>query len=76
MTARWRACWKFLQLDEVTAGVTEAIEKSRPKGAASKEGNHFFKGRIGRHKEAFTAEQLARSEELFGPYLAQMGYEA
>ena len=66
----------FLQLGEVTAGVTEAIEKSRPKGAASKEGNHFFKGRIGRHKEAFTAEQLARSEELFGPYLAQMGYEA
>ncbi|QRN84224.1 sulfotransferase domain-containing protein [Chloroflexota bacterium] len=65
----------FLQLDEINEGITEAIEKSRPKGAAQKEGNHFFKGRIGRHKEAFTEEHLARCEKLFGPYLVRMGYE-
>jgi len=66
----------FLSLDKSSEELTEVIEKSRPKGAAAKEGNHFFKGRIGRHKEVLTDEQLAHCQELFGPYLTRMGYEA
>jgi hypothetical protein len=64
----------FLAIETVTPEVHAAIEKSRPKDESKREGNHFFKGKIGRHQEAFTAEQLDRSAKLFGPYLTRMGY--
>lgn len=66
----------FLNLNEPSDEMIKAIEKSRPKGTSAKAGNHFFKGRIGRYKEAFTDEQLSLCQELFGPYLERMGYEA
>jgi hypothetical protein len=65
----------FLSLDPDTPGVREAIEKNRPKTAASRDGVHFSKGRVGRFREVFTPKQLKLCEERFAPYLERMGYE-
>lgn len=39
-------------------------------------GLHFGKGRSGRHREAFSASELALCRELFGAHLERMGYPA
>lgn len=55
--------------------VREVIEKYRPGAAEGQQGLHFFKGRIGRFRESYTAEQQAILNERMGGYLSKMGYE-
>ena len=64
----------FLRLGVGSGPVAEVIDRYRPEQAEGRQGTHFFKGRIGRFREAFSADQQAILAERFGPYLPQMGY--
>lgn len=55
--------------------VRNVIEKYRPGAAEGQQGLHFFKGKIGRFRDAYSAEQQAVLEERMGAYLTKMGYE-
>ncbi|NOY98816.1 MAG: sulfotransferase domain-containing protein [Chloroflexi bacterium] len=66
---------EFLKLDGDDPSVTAVIDKYRPGQAATeKKGLHFFKGKVGRFREAYTTEQQALMLERFGPALERMGY--
>ena len=56
--------------DEVHA----VIEHYRPKQVEGQQGTHFFKGKIGRFRDAYTAEQQQVLAERFGSFLPKMGY--
>jgi hypothetical protein len=49
----------FLKLDGSKPEVREVIEKYRPAKAEGQQGLHFYKGKIGRFREAYSAEQQA-----------------
>jgi hypothetical protein len=66
---------KFLQLDGSMPEVQEVIEGYRPGKAEGQQGLHFYKGKIGRFREAYSAEQQAVLAKRFGPYLSKMKYE-
>jgi len=66
---------KFLKLDGSRPEVQEVIENYRPGKAKGQQGLHFFKGKIGRFRESYSAEQQVRLEKRFGSYLNKMGYE-
>jgi hypothetical protein len=66
---------EFLQLDGSRPEVREVIEKYRPEKAEGQEGLHFHKGKIGRFREVYTAEQKVVLGDRFGAYLQKMGYE-
>jgi len=36
---------------------------------------HFMKGKVGRHKELFSSEQIELCNKKFGPFLAEQGYQ-
>lgn len=67
---------KFLELDESLPQIQEVVEKYRPALAAQTEqkGLHFSKGRTGRFRHMYTAEQQAILAEQLGEYLVEMGY--
>lgn len=65
-----------LQLDGNSPQVRAVVEQYRPGANDGQQGLHYFKGRIGRFREAYTAEQQAILKDKFGPHLAKMGYEA
>jgi hypothetical protein len=65
----------FLRLDGTRPEVRAVIEKYRPGAAEGQQGLHFYKGKIGRFREAYTAEQQAILREKLGTYLSKMGYE-
>jgi hypothetical protein len=65
-----------LQLDGTSPQVRAVVEQYRPGANDGQQGLHYFKGRIGRFREAYTAEQQAILKDKFGPHLAKMGYEA
>lgn len=64
----------FLGIDLTKPSIAEVLGRFRPERAESRQGTHFFKGRIGRFREAFSTEQQAILAEQFGPYLEKMGY--
>ena len=66
---------EFLQLDGSKLEVQEVIEGYRPGKAEGQQGLHFYKGKIGRFRESYSAEQQAVLAERFGPYLQKMEYE-
>jgi hypothetical protein len=73
---------RFLKLDgdrlgvEGEAAVQKVIDAYRPGTAdASQQGLHFFKGRIGRFREVYSAEQQTILKDKLTPYLTRMGYE-
>lgn len=66
---------EFYRLDGSRPEVREVIEKYRPEKAEGQEGLHFHKGKIGRFREVYSAEQQEVMEKQFGPYLQKMGYE-
>jgi hypothetical protein len=68
-----RLC-QYLGLDYEQPAVKLAVQRNRPEQAEGRQGTHFFKGRIGRFREAFTHEQRSALVESFGPFLAKMGY--
>jgi len=64
----------FLKLDRGRSEVQKVIEGYRPKEAEGQQGLHFYKGKIGRFREAYTSEQQIVLKEKMGPYLAKMDY--
>ena len=65
----------FLKLNGGSPEVQKVIESYRPDAAEGQQGLHFYKGRIGRFREAYSAEQQAMLREKLTPYLIKMGYE-
>lgn len=66
---------KFLGLDGDSSEVQGVIGKYRPGAAEGQQGLHFFKGKIGRFRESYSAEQQEIFKERMGGYLSKMGYE-
>lgn len=66
---------KFLGLDGDSSEVQDVIGKYRPGAAEGQQGLHFFKGKIGRFRESYSAEQQEIFKERMGGYLSKMGYE-
>lgn len=64
----------FLKLDPGNLDVQRVIDSYRPGVAEGQQGLHFYKGKIGRFHEAYTAEQQATMNEKLRPYLERMGY--
>jgi hypothetical protein len=65
----------YLKLDAASPKVRAVVEKYRPGAADGQQGLHFYKGKIGRFREAYTEEQKRLLIEKLSPYLARMGYE-
>jgi hypothetical protein len=65
---------KFLQLDGSQPEVREVVERYRPGANDSQQGLHFYKGRIGRFRESYAAQEQKIMAERFDPALAKMGY--
>ena len=67
---------RFLGLDAGRPEVQAVLQEYRPDAPAEGQpGLHFYKGRVGRFREGWTAEQQALMSRRFGPALARMGYE-
>ena len=66
----------YLRLDPDRPEVRAVIEQYRPGTGESQRGTHFFKGKIGRFRDSYSAEQLNILQDRFGPYLTEMGYKA
>jgi hypothetical protein len=65
----------FLKLNGNKVEVQKVIDGYRPGAAEGQQGLHFFKGKIGRFRESYNAEEKAILGEKLGPYLERMGYE-
>lgn len=65
----------YLKLDGTRPEVQKVIEQYRPGANDGQQGLHFYKGRIGRFREAYNAEQQKVMAERFGPALQKMGYQ-
>ena len=67
---------EYLNLDANEDKYQKVIEEYRPgKAEAGQEGLHFFKGKIGRYKEAYTNAEQAQIRERFGFSIQEMDYE-
>lgn len=64
----------LLGLESTDQSVSETILKYKP-NEAPQIGTHFFKGQVGRFRDAFTDQQKSVSKNLFGDYLKRMHYE-
>jgi aryl sulfotransferase len=65
----------FLQLDGSKPEVQKVIEAYRPGAAEGQQGLHFYKGRIGRFRESYSAEEQKVLAQKLGTFLKRMGYE-
>ena len=65
----------FLKLNESNPEVEKVIEGYRSGVADGQQGLHFYKGKIGRFRESYTAEEQMLLRLRLSPYLARMGYE-
>ncbi len=65
----------FLKLNGSKPEVQKAIDDYRPGAAEGQQGLHFYKGKIGRFRESYSAEEQAILKEKLGTYLQRMGYE-
>ena len=65
----------FLKLNGRQADVQKVIDNYRPGAAEGQQGLHFFKGKIGRVRESYAAEEQAILKDKIGLYLQLMGYE-
>jgi hypothetical protein len=66
---------EYLKLDGSQPGVRAVIEQYRPGANDDQQGLHFYKGKIGRFRAAYTSGQRSLLLEKLNPYLEQMGYE-
>lgn len=64
----------FLRLKKDDAAIGEVIERYRPGQAHSQQGLHFFKGKVGRFRDFYSAAEQAILVEKFAQQLQQMGY--
>ncbi len=65
----------FLHLRAVQPEVRTVTDAFRPEKGEGQQGLHFFKGKIGRFREAYSNEQQAVMNEKMGAFIARMGYE-
>ncbi len=65
----------FLKLNGNNVEVQKVIDGYRPGAAEGQQGLHFFKGKIGRFRESYNAEEKAILGEKLGPDLERMGYK-
>ena len=65
----------FLSLDGSSSKVREVIDAFRPEKGEGREGLHFFKGKVGRFRDAYSAAEQAILREKMGMYLPRMWYE-
>lgn len=65
----------FLKLSGSEPEVQKVIESYRPESAEGQQGLHFYKGKIGRFRESYSAEEQAILNQRLAPYLKRMGYE-
>jgi hypothetical protein len=61
---------------ERSRSVQRVIDSYRPEAAEGQQGLHFYKGRIGRFREAYSPDEQSILREKLGSYLKRMGYEA
>jgi uncharacterized protein YbgA (DUF1722 family) len=66
---------EYLKLDRTKPEVQAVIEQYRPGANDSQQGLHFYKGKIGRFRDAYTSEQQKILQELLGGFLERMGYD-
>ena len=66
---------KFLKLSGDKPEVQKVIESYHQPVLDGQKGLHFNKGKIGRFREAYSAEEQAILQEKMGSYLPRMGYE-
>jgi hypothetical protein len=65
----------FLKLNANQPGVQKVVDHYRPGASDGQQGLHFYKGKIGRFREAYTAEEQTVLKDKLGVYLQRMGYE-
>ena len=66
---------EFLILNGNDPAVQGVIDAYRPGAAEGQQGLHFYKGKIGRFRESYTAEEQAVLKQKLEVYLQRMGYE-
>ena len=66
---------EFLKLDGNRQEIQGVIARYRTDKAEGQQGLHFYKGKIGRFRESYSAEQQSVLAERFGTYLTKMGYK-
>jgi hypothetical protein len=64
----------YLGLRVEQAEIRTVIEHYRPDQVEGQQGTHFFKGKIGRFRDAYTVEQQKVLAERFDSFLPKMGY--
>ena len=65
----------FLKLDGSRPEVQKVIEGYRPGAAEGQQGLHFYKGKIGRFREVYSADEQKVLAEKLGASIKRMGYE-
>jgi hypothetical protein len=65
---------KYLKLNGDQPEVQKVIEQYRPGKGDGQQGLHFYKGKIGRFRESYNADQQKVMAGRFGPALEKMGY--
>lgn len=65
----------YLKLDGSRSEVRAVIDQYRPGANESQQGLHFYKGKIGRFREAYDDGQKDVLREKLSAYLGRMGYE-
>ena len=65
----------FLKLDGAKAEVQKVTAGYRPGAADGQQGLHFYKGKIRRSRESYSAEEQEILKQKLGTYLQRMGYE-
>lgn len=65
----------FLKLSGTKPAVQKVIDDYRPSAAEGQQGLHFYKGKIGRFRDSYSADEQAVLREKLGPYVKSMGYE-
>jgi hypothetical protein len=66
---------KFLHVDGSRPDVRKVIDAYRPGSADGQQGLHFYRGKIGRFRETYGAQEQSVLIDKIGPYLRRMGYE-
>ena len=65
----------FLRINASKPEVQNVIDAYRPGAAEGQQGLHFYKGKLGRFREVYSAAEQAILNKKLGPYLERMGYE-
>jgi hypothetical protein len=66
---------KYLKLDPNNSEIQKIVSQYRPDVSEGQQGLHFYKGKIGRFREAYNKEQQAVLNQKLGVYLSRMGYD-